>query len=196
VARLSRADKDAIELAVVLDSVGLAATPNCVMDQVSHPGYTERAKAAARELGMPLASGRLPAGATSDFEPFQHTSFGADVLRGLKFNLIGGLLPQRSWFTGSHSAPVLFFCGCELLGFGDYAASLLMLPLGSLHGALDRPAGVDPRRLYEQLAIGRALLLQVGELTVEAQLEQEFRQERVQPLWYPTLPPRPIPLAR
>jgi hypothetical protein len=55
---------------------------------------------------------------------------------------------------------------------------------------------VDPRRLYEQLAIGRALLLQVGELTVEAQLEQEFRQERVQPLWYPTLPPRPIPLAR
>ena len=168
VARLSRADKDAIELALVLDSVGLVATPNCIMDGVSQPGYAERAKALARELGMPLGSRRPDVFSTSDFEPFRSTSFGTDFLRGVQFNLIGGLLPQRSWFTGPHSAPVLFFCGCELLGPGDLAASLFMLPLGSLHGALDRPDRVDLRRLYEQFAIGVELLSQIG---LEGRLE-------------------------
>jgi hypothetical protein len=195
VARLPDEEKDAIELAVVLDSMGLAATPNCILDDVSHPGYSGQAREIARELGMPLDSGRLPVGATSDFEPFQRTSFGADFLRGLKFNLIGGLLPQRSWFTGSHSAPVLFFSGCELLGIGDYVASLLALPFGSLHGAGDRASRVDPRRLYEQLSIASRFLREIGALRSE-ELEQDVELERGGGQLHRTDPPRPTERSR
>lgn len=190
VARLSREEKDAIELAVVLDSVGLAATPNCIIEKVSHPEYTAQAKALAAELGMSLASGRLPPIASSDFAPFQRTSFGLDFVRGLKFNAIGGLLPQRSWFTGSHSAPVLFFCGCELLGASDYVAALATLPVGRIHGPRDRASGVDPRRLYEQYAIGSRFLTEIGELTLDDEIAREI--ERQSPFLYPTNPPRPV----
>jgi hypothetical protein len=153
VARLSDQDKEAIRFAIVIDSVGLVETPNCVYDDVSDPGYVKLSQEAARKLGADLGTARVPAAASSDFEPFQKTSFGSDFLRGLRFNLIGGLLPQRSWFTGSHRAPVLFFAGCELLSVSDLVTSQLMLPLGSLHGAFDQADQVDARRLHEQLGI-------------------------------------------
>lgn len=198
VARLSPEQKEGIELAMVLDSVGLTTTPNCVIDGVSDPGFAERARERAGKLGMALGAGSLPAVATSDFEPFQHSSFGADFLRGLRFNLIGGLLPQRSWFTGSHSAPVLFFSGCELLGARDYAAGLLGLPFGTLHGAGDRADAVDARRLYEQFAIARDVMIEVGQLRdkeelARRELEREIQREIAcqSQLWYPTDPPRP-----
>lgn len=162
VARLSRAEKDGIELAIVLDSVGLAATPNCIIDRVSDQAVTQRTREIARALDMSLGSGTLPAVASSDFEPFRFTSFGADFFRGVRFNLIGGFLPQRSWFTGRLAAPTLFFCGCDLLTGRDYAASLLGLPFGNLHGAGDRADAVDSRRLYEQFAIARGLLDELG----------------------------------
>ena len=158
VARLSRAEKDAIDVAVVLDSVGLARTPNCVLRDVSDAAYVERALRAASRLGVPLETARLPAGASTDFEPFAHASFGSDLLRGLRFNLVGGLLPQRSWFTGEHRAPVLVFSGCDLQPLSDVILGQLLLPFGALHGALDRPGRVDARRLYEQLAIAASLI--------------------------------------
>jgi hypothetical protein len=158
VARLSREEKAAIQLAIVIDSVGLVQTPNCVFDDVSSPQSVAHAQVAARALGVELGTSQVPEAASSDFEPFQHSSFGSDFLRGLKFNLIGGLLPQRSWFTSSHRAPVVYFGGCELLSLRDLVASQLMLPLGSLHGAFDQPSRVDAARLYEQFAIIDAMI--------------------------------------
>jgi hypothetical protein len=158
VAKLSAQEKEAIELAVVIDTTGLRAAPNCVMD-VSDPDYTNRALKAAKSLEMPLGLGALPSGASSDFEPFARTSFGLDVLRGFKFNLLGGLLPQRSWFTGPHEAPVLFFSVCELLDPADYVGSTLMVPIGRLHGPRDRTSQVDAGKLLEQYRIALRMLL-------------------------------------
>jgi hypothetical protein len=152
VARLPQSEKDAIALALVVDTAGVDYAQNCVMD-VSDPAYVQRAREAASALGYPLSVASLPAGASSDFEPFQSTSFGQDFLRGLKFNLVGGLLPQRSWFTGPHEAPVLFFSACELLDAGDILSGLVLLPLGRLHGPRDHVTAVDTARLYQQYAI-------------------------------------------
>jgi hypothetical protein len=167
VARLPRAEKDAIALAIVVDVSGLADRPNCVID-VSDPAHATRAHEAAARLGLPLGRDALPTGASSDFAPFQRTSFLHDFGRGLLFNLPGGLLPQRSWFTGSHEAPVLFFSACDLVGAADLLGGLLLLPLGRIHGPRDRLSEIDPTRLWEQYAIALRVI-------------QDLEEERTEP---------------
>jgi hypothetical protein len=171
VARLSPAEKEAIALAVVIDSAGLRFSEDCVMS-VSDRAAAELALGAARSLGLKLGEGRLPRGASSDYEPFQSHSAALDVLRGLKFNLIGGLLPQRSWFSGPHRAPVLFLSACNLLSGrdpGNRLSALVPIPLAALHGPRDRLAVVSAARLHDLYAIAlRALQdLEAGQPLVE-----------------------------
>jgi hypothetical protein len=160
VARLPQAEKDAIALAIVIDTTGVSYAGNCLID-VGEQKYVQYARRAATSLGFELGVEPAPFGASSDFEPFQSTSFAIDFGRGLKFNQIGGLLPQRSWFTGPHEAPVLFLSSCELLEEADYLGGLIGLPIGRLHGPRDRLARVDEGRLYEAYAITLRLIEQL-----------------------------------
>jgi hypothetical protein len=158
VARLSRVEKAAIELAINVDSVGMDSRPNCVTVDASDATARAQALEVAAELGFDLGSGSLPAGVASDFAPFESTSFPTDLSRGILFNLVGGLLPQRSWFTGSSAARVVNFSACDLIDSSDLIGATVMLPIGRLHGFRDRASRIDPRRLYEQYAIVRALI--------------------------------------
>lgn len=164
VARMSRADKDALVLAVNLDTVGIERSPNCVTDGLSDPNWSERVLEIAERVGEPLSAGAMPAGVSTDVVVFQQNSAVRDILRGVLFNLPGGLLPQRSWFTGSHRAPTLNFSACDLIGGWDLVAGTILLPVGRLHGPADRVGAVDLGRLY---SLHRVLVGLVGELEPE-----------------------------
>ena len=120
---------------------------------MSEPDEVERALRIAQRLGFPLEAASPPPGTDTDVSPLKQNSFRRDLFRGISFNLVGGLLPQRSWFTAPHSARVLSFGACDPIGFGDYVAATILLPLGRLHGPRDRASQVDLERLFQQYAI-------------------------------------------
>lgn len=153
VARIPNDEWDRIDAVINVDSVGKAGEPTCLVSDVSEPALMELARKTATERNVPLKSERMPALGGGDHDAFRNTSFFHDLGRGLLFNATGGLLPQRSWFTGFHSAPVLAFFSCNLLDAGDYASSLILLPVGALHGPRDNASNVDPVRLLEAYQI-------------------------------------------
>jgi hypothetical protein len=153
VARLSPEEKKEIALAINIDTVGLASSPNCVTQDASDAALIDDVLAAAKRLEVPLDEDALPLFAETDYAPFKETSFWRDASLGLKYNLVGGLLPQRSWFTGRHSAPAINFSGCDLVSIWDYVAGAVFLPVGSLHGPRDHAGRISLDRLTEQYAI-------------------------------------------
>jgi len=159
VARLSDEEWGRIRFAINVDTVAKDDRPNCVMNEASTPELVVGALDAARAEGVPLALGRLPAGASGDHAAFAATSFWRDLGRGLIFNLPGGVLPQRSWFTGSHGTRVLTFSSCDSIDWTDLVASTVFLPVGRLHGPRDHAGQVDLERLHEQLRVLRRLAL-------------------------------------
>lgn len=165
VARLTAEQKRDVRLAINVDTVGTTFSPNCVTTGVSDPHELRRALEAAQRLGVPLQVAPPPFGSDTDVSPLRHSSFGRDLLRGITFNMVGGLLPQRSWFTTSHTARTLNFSACRPVDLGDYVGGTVLLPLGRLHGPRDRASQVDLERLYQQYAILREV---VAELEAEA----------------------------
>lgn len=157
-ARIDGRTRASIRLAINVDTVGVRGLESCVSEGVSDPALVELAEEGSARAGVPLHRDSIPAGASSDFEPFRRNGFWWDLARGLQFNLLAGLLPQRSWFTGSHRAPVVSFSACSPLDWGDRLASIVLLPTGRLHGPRDRGAAVDPVRLREQYVVVRELL--------------------------------------
>ncbi len=157
-ARLPADESDAIAFAVNIDSVGITSSQNCVTLNASDPALVRAAQRAAAQLDMPLSGGHMPRFASSDFAPFERTSFGTDLRRGIEFNLVGGLLPQRSWFTRARAAPVVNFSSCEVTDGWDLVAGTILLPVGQIHGPRDRRSRVSVERLYEQFSIILGLL--------------------------------------
>jgi hypothetical protein len=96
-----------------------------------------------------------------DHVSFMQRGFRHDLVRGLMFNLAGGLLPQRSWFTGSHGTRVLTVASCDLVGIADYLAGSFLLQVGRLDGPHDRASHIDIVKLHEQFTLLRALPLRV-----------------------------------
>lgn len=161
VARMGKEERERLLLAINVDTIGVDWAENCLMASASAPLWVTRAKEAAASVPVPLGEGELPAGASSDHVPFAQTGFGRDVRRGVSFNLVGGLLPQASWFTGRHEGDVLFYSTCDALDAGDVVGSLLLVPTGRLHGPRDHAGRVDPQRLWEGYAAVRALVEQI-----------------------------------
>jgi hypothetical protein len=153
VARLSAEAKRAIVLAINIDTVGVDFSDDCVTQDLSDPDWAERTVEVARVAGIPLRTTPLPTGAATDVLPFQRNHFWLDFGRSLAFNLAGGLLPQRSWFTGAHEAPTLNLSACEVLDVGDYLAGTILLPVGRIHGPRDRATRVDVAKLADLLAV-------------------------------------------
>jgi hypothetical protein len=128
------------------------------MTNASDPGLVGEAFYVARTTGLPLRPDRIPSSASGDHVPFESTGFGHDLLRGLQFNLVGGFLPQRSWFTGSHGTRVLTFTACDIVDWTEIVGSVLMLPTGRMHGPRDRAAHVDLVKLEQQVELLEALV--------------------------------------
>ncbi len=157
VARLSEAEKDAIVVAINLDTVGVDFSGDCVTAGLSDPVWMQRALAIAAEQGVPLGAAEIPTGASTDVVVFQRNGFWRDFGRGLAFNLPGGLLPQRSWFTSAHEAPTLNFSACEVIGASDLVAGTILLPVGRIHGPRDDAGHVDLAKLVGLLSVLEAL---------------------------------------
>jgi len=157
-ARLSAAEWERIAFVINVDSVGVDFSPTAVIANASDPRLVDEALQAAERVKVPLKIGAMPAGADGDHTPFAKTGLFRDLLRGLMMNLVGGLLPQRSWFTGRHSAPVLVFAADPLLDAGDYLGGLVLLPMGQIHGPRDTASHVDPARLHDLFRVLEELL--------------------------------------
>lgn len=150
VARLSTEEWERIRFAINLDTLGRDDRPNCVMNDASDPALAVEALDVAREYDIPLELGRMPPGTSGDHVPFARTSFWRDFGRGVYFNLIGGFLPQRSWFTRSHGTPVLAFSSCDAADWSDLVSGTVLLPVGRIHGPRDRASKLAPERLVDQ----------------------------------------------
>ena len=155
-ARLGKRERDLIGLAINVDAVGARWSGNCVIENGTDDVATDLAIEAARAAGVPLERGRIPLGATSDHAPFRRTGPLTDLGRGLLFNLPGGLLPHRSWLVTPHTAPVVAYSACDLMGPGDWLGAMLALPTGHIHGPRDHLGQVDPTSLYQAWAAVRA----------------------------------------
>jgi len=159
VARLTQDEWSRLRFAINIDTVAKDDRDNCVIENASDPQLMASAVRLAGEAGVPLAVGSLPSSASGDHVPFSRTSFGHDLGRGLMFNLVGGLLPQRSWFTRGGSTKVLTFASCDILDWSDYVAGIVLLPTGRLHGPRDRTSRVDLRKLVEQVELLEAVVM-------------------------------------
>jgi len=155
IARLTDEERAVVDMAVNIDAVGVISSPNCVSNDTGAPELLEQIKNVARDLKVDL--GDEPAG-TTDHIPFKKTDPWRDVLLGFQFNYIGGMLPQRSWFTKPFSVPVVNFTACGLVEPSNDFFDILFIPLGNIHGIHDRLDQISVTRLYEQFLIVREFL--------------------------------------
>ena len=160
-ARIPNDEWPLIDAVINVDSVGLRGEPTCLVGNESDPALAVRALEVARAREVPLDAEDMPFGAGGDHSAF-NTSFFQDLGRGLLFNGPAGLLPQRSWFSGFHQAPVIAFFSCHLLDAGDYVSSLVLLPVGQLHGPRDNAGVLDPVRLGEAFQIVEGLAAELS----------------------------------
>jgi len=149
VARLPLEDKEAIEFAVNIDTVGVKDTENCLTLGVSDPQLSYQATNAAKRLNYNLGHDPYPVASTSDYLPFQEMSTSSDFAYGLQLNFVGGVLPQRSWFSEPATVPVMNFSSCGIMTSSSDFITNFLLPFGKLHGHRDSTDKVDIEGLYE-----------------------------------------------
>lgn len=153
VARLSDSTYNKIFYVINTDVIGVKGKKNCVTTNVSNSRLSSISLEIAKELKIELDKGSMPFLACSDYASFKKTDFFTDFGRSLSFNLIGALLPQRSYFTSKKETEVINFSSCELLDIGDYIGGSLLIPIGSIHGFRDNIKMVDEQKLFEQFTL-------------------------------------------
>lgn len=139
----------AIKFAVNIDTVGVKDTVNCLTVGVSDPHLSYNATSSAKELKYDLGHDPYPLSSTSDYLPFQEASFTSDFSYGFQLNFVGGILPQRSWFTEPVSVPVVNFSSCGVMETSSDFVTNFLLPVGELHGYQDTTERVDIAQIYE-----------------------------------------------
>lgn len=149
VARLPDEEKSAIEFAINIDTVGVQGSETCLTEGISDPNLSYVAGTTARKLHLTLNHDPSPETSTSDYLPFQEISFPADFSYGIQLNFVGGLLPQRSWFTKPMTVPVMNFSSCGVMKTSSDFITNFLLPLSDLHSYRDSTALVDIEKLYE-----------------------------------------------
>jgi len=157
-ARITEKVNDNIFYVINTDIIGVKGKTNCVTSNISSKKLVDISLNIAEELNIELDKGILPSMSSSDYAPFQKTSFLIDFKRSLQFNLIGAFLPQRSYFTKKKENQVINFSSCDLLGVKDYVGSILLMPIGTIHGFRDHIKLVDEKKLYEQYILTYELI--------------------------------------
>jgi len=172
-ARLPNEEWGLIDAVINVDSVGKRGEHTCVVENESDPQLIVRARAAAAASGVPLGAEDMPLLGGGDHSAFAQTSFFHELGRGLLFNGLAGLLPQRSWFTTAHGAPVIALFSCHLLDAGDWLSGVVMLPIGQLHGPRDNAGALDPARLTEAYLVVRGLVTDLARAESKPQADGE-----------------------
>lgn len=149
VARLPFEEKAAIEFAINVDTVGVKDADNCLTLGVSDPQLSYLATISAKNLDYTLGHDPFPRTSTSDYLAFQGMSTVSDFSYGIQLNFVGGILPQRSWFSNSETVPVLNFTSCGIMTTSSDFVTSFLLPFGQLHGHRDSTDKVDVKGLYE-----------------------------------------------
>jgi len=149
VARLPHEEKSAIKFAVNIDTVGVKGTENCLTLGVSDPQLSYYATTAAKTLNYNLGHDPYPIASTSDYLSFQEISTSSDFTYGLQLNFVGGILPQRSWFSSPSTVPVMNFSSCGIMTSSSGFITNFLLPIGQLHSYRDSTDLVDINGLYE-----------------------------------------------
>lgn len=161
VARLGDEERQRIKYVINVDSVGVTGAGNCVTKDISDPHLSYLARTVAQRKDIELEQDAPSGSAVSDYLPFMETSPYDDVSYGFKFNYVGGILPQRSWFTDPMSVPILNFSTCGLMGGTSDLLSSFLLPIGKLHGYRDDIEKIDFETLYNQFLVIDGLLLEL-----------------------------------
>ena len=160
-ARLSQEEVGRIAYVLNLDTLARAQSRDCALIDIGDPLLTARLLYAARDTGSPIGESVIPEGASSDHAPFSRTGFWHDFGRGIMFNLPGGFLPQRSWFTSGKETRVVMLSDCSLVGWREYLAGLVFLPIGIIHGPRDSLSKVDGAALAQAFNVVRVFVERV-----------------------------------
>lgn len=152
---LSADEKKRIRIAVNIDTVGTDFAENCLLLPDGEKGIKSRVMAAAHRNHVDMKSATRSGASMSDAETFQENGFVDDLITGFKTNLLGGLLPQRSWFSGKAMIPYVEFSACGMTGTKQ--------PWGipaswDIHTPGDSIDKVNFSRLYEQYLISAEFL--------------------------------------
>ena len=158
VARLPPEEKAAIAFAVNIDTVGVQGAENCLTLGISDPQLSYQATTSAKKLNYVLHHDPYPLAATSDYLPFQEMGLATDFSYGLQLNFVGGLLPQRSWFSDPGSVPVVNFSSCGIMASSSDFVTNFLLPFGQLHGYRDSTDQVNIDGIYQLYLIISDLL--------------------------------------
>jgi hypothetical protein len=138
-------------LAINIDMVGSKETSGITVSaEVTAPHLMEKAITISELHHFPLAEVAIPDGGSSDFASFTGQSFLKDFGASLSFNVIGALLPQRSYFTKrKHAIPVINFTEEIKITATEYFSLISPISFGRIHSFRDRPNKVSMKNLVE-----------------------------------------------
>ncbi|MDD3077942.1 MAG: hypothetical protein PHH37_02405 [Paludibacter sp.] len=96
------------------------------------------------DLKISLIKNNLPAGALSDFNSFRGQSFQKDINLSFRFNFLGFLLIQRSYFTKNKKAiPVIDFSDDIKFNYKELLSYFSPVPFGKIHSYHDNINVID-----------------------------------------------------
>lgn len=151
VSGLSQKEWSKCVLAINIDMVGSKQTSGITISpEATSPHLLERAKMISEDYGFQLTEAVIPDGGSTDFVSFTGQSFSKDFKTSLSFNVIGALLPQRSYFTKrKHSIPVINFTEEIKITKAEYLSMISPVSFGRIHSFQDRPNKVSMKNLVE-----------------------------------------------
>lgn len=138
-------------LAINIDMVGSKKTSGItVSSEVTDPKLSMQAKSVCDRYNFQLTEVALPGGGDTDCSSFTGQSFKKDFGSSLSFNLIGALLPQRSYFAKRKAAiPVINFTEEIKISAADYISFISPVSFGGIHSFHDNRHRVSMKNLVE-----------------------------------------------
>lgn len=144
-------------LAINIDMIGSKRTSGItISSDVTDPRLLVKAKSICERYNFQLTEVPLPDGGDTDCTSFTGQSFKKDFGSSLSFNLIGGILPQRSYFTKRKEAiPVINFTEEIKISAADYISFISPVSFGDIHSFRDKRQRVSMKNLVEHAAFFR-----------------------------------------
>lgn len=119
-----------------------------ITENVSDSNLVNIAQDVCNELNYSLNRTKLPGGALSDFYIFKGQHFFKDFGISILGNLLGGLIPQRSYFTRyKKGIPVINLTDEASISFAIVASIFSPIAFGEIHSFRDKVSVVDNRNL-------------------------------------------------
>jgi hypothetical protein len=121
-----------------------------ITENVSDSNLVNIAQDVCNDLNYSFNRTMLPAGALSDFYIFKGQHFFKDFGISILGNLLGGLIPQRSYFTRHKKGiPVINLTDEASISFALVASIFSPIAFGEIHSFRDKVSVVDNENLIE-----------------------------------------------